>query len=53
MKATRVMKARRPGSCVLRRGPIHVGQQIAKTGIWAHVQCVIEKAITLTERTTP
>jgi hypothetical protein len=40
--ATRVMKARRETTCPLCRGPIKVGQLIAKCGVWAHAQCVID-----------
>jgi hypothetical protein len=35
------MKARRETTCPLCRAPIHVGQLIAKCGVWAHAQCVI------------
>ena len=41
--ATRVMRARRPGICPLCRSPILVGQQIGKTGFWAHVTCIIAR----------
>jgi hypothetical protein len=40
--ATRTRKARRPGTCPLCRGPIQVGQRIAKLGYWVHAQCVID-----------
>lgn len=39
--ASRVMKARRAGTCPLCRGPIRVGEQIAKTVRWAHAGCVV------------
>jgi hypothetical protein len=40
--ATRTRKARRPGRCVLCRGPVLIGQRIALTGGgWAHVSCVL------------
>jgi hypothetical protein len=39
--ASRVRKARRAGTCPLCRGPIRVGEQIAKTVRWAHLGCVI------------
>ena len=39
--ASRVMKARRPGTCAICRGPIRVGERIAKTVRWAHLGCVI------------
>jgi hypothetical protein len=41
--ATRVMRARRPGTCPLCRGPIQVRESIAKIGFWAHTQCVIDR----------
>jgi hypothetical protein len=45
-KATRVMKARWPGTCPLCRGPIRRLQQIGKTRVgWCHTTC-------LTGRTT-
>lgn len=39
--ASRVMKARRTGTCPICRGPIRVGEQIAKTVKWAHAGCVV------------
>jgi hypothetical protein len=39
--ASRVMKARRPGTCAICRGPIRIGEQIAKTVRWAHAGCVV------------
>jgi ribosomal protein L37AE/L43A len=39
--ATRVMKARWPGTCPACRRPIRVGDQIAKCGIWLCIQCAI------------
>jgi hypothetical protein len=39
--ATRVMKARRPGTCAICRGPIRIGEQIAYTVKWAHAGCVV------------
>jgi hypothetical protein len=39
--ATRTMKARRESTCPLCRGPIRVGQLIARCGFWAHAACVI------------
>lgn len=39
--ATRVMRARRETICPLCRAPIHVGQLIAKCGLWAHAACII------------
>jgi hypothetical protein len=50
MTATRVMKARRTSTCSLCRGPIKLGQKIAKSGIWAHVECIIERAVALSRR---
>ncbi len=41
--ATRVMRARRTGTCPVCHGPIHVGQLIAKTGLWQHVEHVIDR----------
>ena len=41
--ATRVMKARRASTCPVCRGPILVGQQIAKCGTWQHIEHVIER----------
>jgi hypothetical protein len=41
--ATRSMKARRPGTCPLCRGPILVGQSISKIVHWAHTTCVVEQ----------
>jgi hypothetical protein len=41
--ATRVMRARRESTCPVCRGPIRVGQQIAKCGTWQHVEHVIER----------
>jgi hypothetical protein len=38
---TRVMRARRAGTCPLCKGPIHVGQVIAKCGVWMHASCLI------------
>jgi hypothetical protein len=38
---TRVMKARRGSTCPLCKGPIRVGQLIAKCGVWAHARCAI------------
>jgi hypothetical protein len=43
MLATRVMKARRPGTCPLCREPVRVGESIAKIGFWAHTQCVVDR----------
>lgn len=43
MLATRVMKARRTGTCPLCRGPIQRGESIAKIGFWAHTQCVVDR----------
>ncbi|MGO9294424.1 MAG: hypothetical protein ACLP52_11230 [Streptosporangiaceae bacterium] len=40
--ATRVMRARRTGTCPVCHGPIHVGELIAKTGFWQHIQHVID-----------
>ena len=42
LTASRVMKARREGTCPICRGPILVGQLIAKCGVWAHAQCVVD-----------
>lgn len=39
--ASRVMKARRESVCPLCRGPIRIGEQIAKTVKWAHAGCVV------------
>ncbi len=39
--ATRVMRVRRETICPLCRAPIHVGQLIAKCGLWAHAACII------------
>jgi hypothetical protein len=39
--ASRVMKARRQSTCPICRGPIRVGDSIAKTVKWAHTGCVI------------
>jgi hypothetical protein len=39
--ASRVMKARRQSTCPICRGPIRVGELIAKTVKWAHAGCVI------------
>lgn len=41
--ATRTMKARRTSTCPLCRGPVLVGQQIGKVGVWAHVSCIIDR----------
>ena len=41
--ASRVMKARRAGTCPICRGPIRVGDLIAKTVKWAHAGCVIAR----------
>jgi hypothetical protein len=41
-RASRVMKARRESLCLLCWQPIRVGQLIAKCGVWAHAQCVID-----------
>jgi hypothetical protein len=41
MLASRVMKARRPGTCPLCQGPIRIGDSIAKTVKWAHTGCVV------------
>lgn len=38
---TRVMKARRERTCPICRGPIHVGQVIAKCGMWVYAKCLI------------
>jgi len=41
--ATRVMKARRSSVCTVCRGPVLVGQQIARLirpAGWCHVRCV-------------
>jgi hypothetical protein len=48
--ATRVMRARRESTCPVCRGPIRVGQQIAKCGTWQHVQHVIERQRASSER---
>jgi hypothetical protein len=43
--ATRVMKARRPGTCPLCRQAVTVGQQIGRTPAgWCHTECIIGKA---------
>lgn len=39
--ASRVMKARRAGTCAICRRPIRIGEQIAKTIKWAHAGCVV------------
>ena len=41
--ADRVMKARRPGTCPLCRGPIQVGEQIGRVGFWAHTVCIVDR----------
>ena len=41
--ASRCMKARREGWCVICQQPIKVGQLIAKTGTWNHAQCAIDR----------
>lgn len=41
--ATRVMKARRNSTCPACRGPVHVGNQIARLTDppqWVHIGCV-------------
>lgn len=40
--ADRVMKARRESTCPSCRGPIRVGQLIARCGVWMHAACLIE-----------
>lgn len=40
--ATRVIRARRPSQCPVCRGPIRVGDQIAKCGVWMCVRCAID-----------
>ena len=41
--ADRVMRARRQGTCPLCRGPVRIGQQIARMGpgCWVHSGCLI------------
>ena len=41
--ATRVMRARRESTCPVCRAPIHVGQQIAKLGIWQHIEHIVDR----------
>jgi hypothetical protein len=42
--ASRVMKARHAGRCPVCRGPVRVGDQIARAGkVWQHVEHVIER----------
>lgn len=41
--ATRVMKARRPGTCPECGGPIQVGQRIALAGRWQHIRHIIDR----------
>jgi hypothetical protein len=43
MLASRVMKARRESTCPICRGPIRVGDSIAKTVKWAHTGCTIAR----------
>jgi hypothetical protein len=47
----RVMKARRESVCPLCLAPIRVGQVIAKGGVWAHVGCIIDRAVKLQQET--
>jgi hypothetical protein len=47
----RVMKARRETICPLCLAPIRVGQVIAKGGVWAHVGCIIDRAVKLQQET--
>lgn len=41
--ATRVMKARRSSTCPICRGPIRIGDLIGKTGVWQHVEHIIDR----------
>ncbi len=54
MRASRVMKARRRSFCPLCGGMVRTGQQIGKTPAdWCHTACIIDRAVTLTQRTAP
>jgi hypothetical protein len=54
MRASRVMRARRLGTCALCHAGVTVGQQIGRTPIgWCHTQCIIERALGVaTSKTT-
>jgi hypothetical protein len=41
--ASRVRKARRPGTCPLCQEPIFIGQLIGRTVAWSHVLCVLRE----------
>ena len=41
--ASRVMKARRESMCPECKGPVRVGELIARCGYWMHVACLIER----------
>lgn len=42
--ASRVMKARHPGTCPACRGPIQRRELIAKyAGVWMHATCLIDR----------
>ena len=54
-KVRRVMKARRPSTCPSCRGPVHVGQSIAKVTRppgWIHTRCVESVRAVLTTTST-
>lgn len=42
--AHRTRKARRGGACPLCRGPVRIGQHIAKLGLtWVHIACAVAR----------
>ena len=51
MTASRVMRARKNGTCTTCRGPVFVGQSICLIGTsWSHTSCAIAQ-MRLTSRT--
>jgi len=48
MRAERVIKARRTGTCHICHQLVKIGDQIGKTPVgWCHVGCIIDRALTL------